>query len=158
MQHTVHQRLLVLKWSALGATLLAFSYAAVSAYWALGGMAGLRSVGAVSVRLADTHSIMAKAIIWSVVLMKFGCGIASFMLIKKRWPKVIKVFNGIVGTILSLYGGVLVLVEALVETGILHTHGAVDWYALKWHLVVWDMWFLAWGALLLLAVREFDSV
>ena len=49
---------------------------------------------------------------------------------------------------LSGYGGVLVVVGALVLTGVISPSGPVDRTALRWHVLVWDLWFLVWGLLL----------
>nr|MDT0666712.1 hypothetical protein [Micromonospora sp. DSM 115978] len=46
------------------------------------------------------------------------------------------------------YGAVLVVAAALVESGLIATDADTDWKALRWHLYVWDPWFLVWGLLL----------
>jgi len=51
-----------------------------------------------------------------------------------------------------VYGGVLVVVGALVLTGVINRAGPVDRAALRWHVLVWDSWFLLWGLLLGLVV------
>lgn len=33
----------------------------------------------------------------------------------------------------------------------------VDWYALRWHLLLWDPWFLVWGLLLGAAALEYGG-
>ena len=43
------------------------------------------------------------------------------------------------------YGGLSVLLGALVLAGVIHPAGGVDRTALRWHVGVWDMWFLVWG-------------
>jgi hypothetical protein len=53
------------------------------------------------------------------------------------------------GALLSLYGGVLVAVGAVALTGALGE--PADAEALRWHVLLWDPWFLLWGVLLLLA-------
>jgi hypothetical protein len=50
--------------------------------------------------------------------------------------------------VLTVYGGLLVAVGALVLTGVISPSGPVDRTALRWHVLVWDLWFLAWGLLL----------
>src|SRR5262249_21089453 len=45
-----------------------------------------------------------------------------------------------------------VLVGALVLLGVIHPTGGVDRTALRWHVGVWDLWFLIWGILLALAI------
>ncbi len=50
--------------------------------------------------------------------------------------------------VLTGYGGLLVAVGALVLTGVISPSGPVDRTALRWHVLVWDLWFLVWGLLL----------
>ena len=51
-------------------------------------------------------------------------------------------------TVLTAYGGLLVGVGALVLTGLVSPSGPVDRPALRWHVLLWDLWFLVWGLLL----------
>jgi hypothetical protein len=53
--------------------------------------------------------------------------------------------------VLVVYGAA----EALVETGAIKPSGSVDWAALRWHLGLWDPWFLVWGLLLAAATRGY---
>jgi hypothetical protein len=53
--------------------------------------------------------------------------------------------------LLVVYGGLTVSLGALVLSGVIHPAGSLDWTALRWHVGVWDLWFLAWGILLALA-------
>jgi hypothetical protein len=56
--------------------------------------------------------------------------------------------------LLALYGGVLVLVGALVLAGAIGPAEPVDEHALRWHVFVWDLWFLLWGMALAFAGRR----
>jgi uncharacterized membrane protein len=58
------------------------------------------------------------------------------------------------GALLAHYGGVLVVAGALVLAGAIDSSEPVDEYALRWHVFLWDMWFLVWGAALALAGRR----
>jgi hypothetical protein len=49
-------------------------------------------------------------------------------------------------TILVTYGGVLVIVEAMVQMGLIQAPAAMNWKAFHWHLFVWDPWFLLWAS------------
>lgn len=53
--------------------------------------------------------------------------------------------------LLVLYGSAQVLVGSLVLAGVIHPAGGIDRTALRWHVLVWDLWFLLWGILLTLA-------
>jgi hypothetical protein len=55
---------------------------------------------------------------------------------------------------LILWGGANVAVGALVLTHVIAPAGDVDRHALRWHVLVWDLWFLLWGIALALAVRS----
>jgi hypothetical protein len=56
-----------------------------------------------------------------------------------------------VSVLLVLYGGLNVLLGAVVLSGLIHPAGSVDRTALRWHVGLWDLWFLVWGILLALA-------
>jgi Protein of unknown function (DUF3995) len=58
---------------------------------------------------------------------------------------------GIASAVLICYGALQVAVGALVLSGALHPAGGVNHQALRWHVAVWDMWFLVWGLLLAVA-------
>jgi hypothetical protein len=47
--------------------------------------------------------------------------------------------------VLTGYGAVQVAAGGLVLSGAVRPAGLVDWTALRWHVAVWDAWFLAWG-------------
>ncbi len=49
----------------------------------------------------------------------------------------------------------MVLAAILVETGAVHPAAPIDWRGLRWHLGLWDLWFLIWGVLLGIAVWSF---
>jgi len=59
--------------------------------------------------------------------------------------------RGGASVLLVAYGGLNVLVGALVLSGVIHPAGSVERTALRWHVGVWDLWFLVWGILLALA-------
>ena len=57
--------------------------------------------------------------------------------------------------VLTAYGGLLVAVGALVLTGLISPSGPVDRTALRWHVLLWDLWFLVWGLVLGVAAWHF---
>ena len=57
----------------------------------------------------------------------------------------------VASVLLVVYGGLNVLAGALVLLDVIHPGGRVDQTALRWHVGVWDLWFLLWGILLALA-------
>ncbi len=62
--------------------------------------------------------------------------------------RLLRVLAAVASVVLVLYGGVLVVVGALVLTDVIDPGTAVDRTALRWHVFLWDAWFLIWGLLL----------
>ena len=68
--------------------------------------------------------------------------------VRRRWLLIV---SARASMLLVAYGGLNVLLGALVLAGVIHPAGGVDRTALRWHVGVWDLWFLVWGILLTLA-------
>jgi hypothetical protein len=143
--------------AAYGACAAAVGYAAVSLYWALGGTAGLDTVGGYAETMARSGGPVALLVISVTVLAKLAGGLLALALVRpwgRRLPRRALLVAGIgVSAVLILYGGVEVVAEGLAETGVIRPAGSVDWTALRWHLGLWDSWFLVWGLLLAAATR-----
>jgi hypothetical protein len=138
-------------WAAYGAAAAAFGYAAVSLYWAAGGTAGLSTVGGTAQALARSGGAAAAAVIAVTVLLKTAGGLLGLAMARpwgQHLPRRALYLAGLAGSILLIvYGAVEVTGEALAETGAIRP-AAADWTALRWHLALWDPWFLVWGMLL----------
>jgi hypothetical protein len=143
--------------AAYGAFTLALGYALVSLYWAAGGTRGLGTLGEPLERLARSGDASAAIVISIVIVLKLMGAFLALALVRpwgRRIPRRLLLVAGVVAAaVLVLYGAVEVLGESLVETGAIRPSGHVDWRALRWHLGVWDLWFLAWGVTLAVAVR-----
>jgi hypothetical protein len=131
--------------AAYAAAALAFASAAVSLYWALGGTALLDTVGGAIEDLARERSAAALALISVIVVAKLLGGLLALELARRRRLLGVAMIGG---ALLALYGGVLVAVGALVLTGVIDPATPVDEHALRWHVFLWDLWFLLWGAAL----------
>ena len=139
--------------AALAAAALAFASAAVSLYWTLGGTGLLDTVGGEIERLARERSAAAIAVVGATAVAKLLAGALALALLRSdRRPLFRAAIGG--GALLALYGGVLVVAGALVLAGAIDSSEPVDEYALRWHVFLWDMWFLVWGAALALAGRR----
>jgi Protein of unknown function (DUF3995) len=139
-------------WPAYAAAMLAFSSAAVSLYWTLGGTALLDTLGGTFERLARDRSTAALALGIGVVLVKVAGVLLAFALVRpwgarigRGWLLVPSVVGSLV---LVLYGGAAVFAGGLVLADVITTFGPVDEHALRWHVFVWDLWFLLWGVAL----------
>jgi len=131
---------------------LALASAAVTAFWTAGGTALLDTVGGAFESLAEDRSAGAVLLGVGVVLAKLvAAGLAVALLGRPR--RVIRVLATLAGGLLALWGGANVLAGGAVLTGLLDLGPVADERALRWHVLCWDAWFLAWGTALLVAVR-----
>jgi hypothetical protein len=92
----------------------------------------------------------------AVTVAKLAGGLLALALVRP-WGRVVprgwlQLASAAVSVLLVVYGGLNVLLGALVLSGVIHPAGSVDRTALRWHVEVWDLWFLVWGILLALAV------
>jgi len=130
---------------------LAFASAAVTLYWTLGGTLLLDTVGGDIEQLARDRSVGTLALGGATFALKLLTGLLALALAPPT-PRRALVRLGLVGGVtLALYGGVLTLVGALVVVGAIDPGEAVDEHALRWHVLVWDPWFLVWGLALVAA-------
>jgi hypothetical protein len=137
-------------WAAYAACALALLSAVPSFYWALGGTAGLDTVGGTLEELARARDPRGVALGVAAGLLKVAGGLLA---LARPWGRVVP--RGLLlgaawaaSAVLTAYGGLLVAVGALVLTGVISPSGPVDRTALRWHVLVWDLWFLVWGLLL----------
>jgi hypothetical protein len=146
-------------WAAYAACALALLYAVPSFYWALGGIAGLHTVGGAIERLGRTHDPAGIALGIGAGVLKVAGGLLALALVRPwgraipRWLLLGAAWAASV--VLSAYGGLLVAVGALVLTGRISASGPVDRTALRWHVLLWDLWFLVWGLLLGVAAWQY---
>jgi len=139
-------------WAGYTACALALLSAVPSFYWALGGTAGLDTVGGAIEELARTRDTGGVALGIGAGALKVAGGLLALALVRP-WGRVIPrrlllAAAWSASTVLTVYGGVLVAVGALVLTGVIRPAAPVDWTALRWHVLFWDPWFLVWGLLL----------
>jgi Protein of unknown function (DUF3995) len=144
------------EWPARVAGGLAFASAAVSCYWTAGGTFLLDTVGGAIEELARERSLGAVALGAATVVLKI---VAGFLALALPHPpadafrrRALILANGVASAILCSWGGVNVVVGALVLGGAVSPSDDIDRYALRWHVFLWDMWFLVWGVTLALAV------
>ena len=141
--------------AAYAAAIVAFGYALMDLYWVLGGHALVSTVGGYAEQLARRGGALPVLIALAAMAAKVAGGLLALALVRP-WGRVVPrgwLLAGSAGAsvLLVAYGGVYVLVGALVLSGAVHPAGSVDRTALRWHVGVWDLWFLVWGILLALA-------
>jgi hypothetical protein len=145
--------------AAYAAGVVAFAYALVSLYWALGGRGLISTVGGYVEQFARRGGAAPVLAAWAVTVAKTAGGLLAFALVRP-WGRLVPrvwLLTGSVGAsmVLIAYGGLYVLAGALVLSGVIHGSGSTDWTALRWHVGVWDLWFLVWGILLAAATAGY---
>ncbi|MBV8916099.1 MAG: DUF3995 domain-containing protein [Acetobacteraceae bacterium] len=144
---------------AYTAALAAFAFAAISLYWALGGTAAIDTIGGQLASSGRAGAPITLALVWAAVVLKLGVGLLALALVQRwgrwipRWMLLTAACTA--AAVLTVYGAVQVIAEALVETGMIRPAGEIDWYALRWHMLLWDPWFLIWGLVLGTAALEY---
>jgi hypothetical protein len=139
-------------WAAYAACALALLSAIPSFDWATGGTSGLATVGGAIEELARARDPAGVALGVGVGVLKVAGAVLALALVRpwgRRVPR--RLVGGVAwaaGVVLTLYSGLLVAVGALVLTGVIRPAGPVDRMALRWHVLLWDLWFLVWGLLL----------
>jgi hypothetical protein len=141
--------------AAYAAVIMAFAYALVSLYWALGGRALVGTVGGYVEQFARQGGVVPVLIALAAAAAKVIGGLIALALVRP-WGRVVPrgwllICSSAASVLLVVYGGLNVLAGALVLLDVIHPAGRVDRTALRWHVGVWDLWFLAWGILLALA-------
>jgi len=148
-------------WSAAGtaaayaAAIVAFAYALISLYWGLGGHELVSTVGGYVEQFARRGGALPVLVALAAALAKVAGGLLALALVRP-WGRVVPRRWLLIGSagasvLLVVYGGVYVLLGALVLSGVIHPAGSVDRAALRWHVGVWDLWFLVLGILLAVA-------
>ena len=148
-------------WSAVGtvtayaAAIVALAYALMSLYWALGGHALVSTIGGYVEQFARRGGALPVLVAFAATLAKVVGGLLALALVRP-WGRVVPRRWLLIGSagasgLLVVYGGLNVLLGGLVLSGVIHPAGSVDRTALRWHVGVWDLWFLVWGILLALA-------
>jgi hypothetical protein len=141
--------------AAYAAAIVAFGYALMSLYWALGGHALVTTIGGYAAQFARRGGVLAALLALAAALAKAAGGLLALALVRapRRQVPRRRLLIGAAGAsvLLAGYGGLNVLLGALVLSGVIHPAGSVDRTALRWHVGAWDLWFLVWGILLALA-------
>ena len=145
--------------AAYAAAVVAFGYALVSLYWAVGGHRLVSTVGGYVAQFARQGGAVPVVLALAATAAKVAGGLLALALVRP-WGRVIPrrwlLAGATAASVLLVgYGGLSVLLGALVLSGVIHPAGGVDRTALRWHAGVWDLWFLVWGILLALATVSY---
>jgi hypothetical protein len=145
--------------AAYAAAVLAFGYALLTLYWAVGGRGLLGTIGGYVAQMARRGGVAVVLLAVVTVAAKAVGGLIALALVRpwgralrRRWLLIV---SAAASVLLIVYGGLNVAAGALVLSGALHPSGRVDRTALRWHVGVWDLWFLVWGIMLAAATVSY---
>jgi hypothetical protein len=155
------ERTLNARYVGYAACLWALLFAALSFYWAAGGTAGGVTIGPSLERLGRTRDPEFVVILWATGALKVGVGALALALTQPwgrrfpRWALLTAAWSAV--AILALYEGAASLVQhALMVSGVIATPAGLGATAARWHLYLWDPWWLLGGVLILVAAREYQ--
>jgi hypothetical protein len=142
--------------AAKAAFLLGLLYAAVSAYWGLGGTWLLATVGGALQSQGRAGTAILMVAVWAAVVLKLVAAVLPLLALRRvtssRWNRAVWLLAWIEASILTVYGLVLTAVGMLVQAGAIHQSASADHRASAWHAYLWDPWFLVWGLLVAIAL------
>lgn len=150
-------------WAAYAACAWAFVFAAMSFYWAAGGTAGLGTLSAGIREQSAARDPGFVALVWITGILKAVAGLIALALARTwgrfvpRWLLLVGAWGA--GAVLTAYGAIQLVVTGVAATlmaaGVIGTPADMDWAALRWHLLLWDPWWLAGGLLFIKAARDY---
>jgi hypothetical protein len=136
----------------------AFVFAAMSFYWAAGGTAGASTLGETITRAGREREPLFVAILWGTGALKAIAGVGPLALARPwggripRWISLVATWSA--GVLFALYGGANLAVRGLMAAGAIETPASMHSTAARWHLLLWDPWWLLGGVLFIVAAWQ----
>jgi hypothetical protein len=148
-------------WAGRAACAWAAAFALMSLYWAAGGQIGGKTLGVEIQRLGRERDPSLVAELWAAVALKAVIAGLALALVQ-RWGRslphrLLVALAGTTGAGVTLYAVGNLVQHALMATGAITTPEALGTYALRWHMMFWDPFWLVGGLLFLAATRAFQT-
>ncbi len=145
-------------WAGYGACLWSMLFAALSFYWAAGGLVGAGTIGPAVEGPALAREPAFVALLWATAVLKLIAAALAFALLRQRprWaPRWLLLLAGWgAATLLSLYALANLVQHLLIVAGVVDVPAGLGRAALPWHLLLWDPIWLSGGLLFnLTAIR-----
>ncbi|MGE0544770.1 MAG: DUF3995 domain-containing protein [Dehalococcoidia bacterium] len=144
-------------WAGYAACVWALVFAAMSFYWAVGGMTGIGTQAASIQAAARDPDAAFVAVLWATGVLKVAGAVLALALVR-RWGRIIprrlpRAAAWVSGIGMLLYGGVNFVVGVAVALlrAIDIINAPADTSAFWWHLLLWDPWWMLGGALFSIA-------
>jgi hypothetical protein len=131
----------------------AFIFAAVSFYWASGGTVGVSTIGPALTKPVLAGDPTWIALLWATGLLKVLVGLLALALVQPwggRLPRrLLLIAAWGACAVMALYEGAASWIQhGLMAAGVIDVPSGLGITALRWHLLLWDPWWLAGGLLL----------
>jgi hypothetical protein len=143
-------------WAGYAACAWAIAFALLSFYWAAGGTTGLDTLGGEieeRTRARDIWFIVIGG--WAVGVVKVIGGLLALAQ-ARSWGRglsrrLVLLLAWLGGVGMMLYGGLGIMLDGLRVAGVLGMSDGADPSDARWHLVLWDPWWLLGGVLFAIA-------
>jgi len=126
-------------------------FAAVSAYWGVGGTWLMDTIGGSLERQARARHTSAVVVLLTVAGVKLIAAVLPLVALRGLaspvWSRRVRVLAWTEAAILTGYGVVYTGVGLLVQSGVIDVPATANHRAFAWHAYLWDPWFLVWGLL-----------
>ncbi|MDP9071124.1 MAG: DUF3995 domain-containing protein [Actinomycetota bacterium] len=142
-------------WAAYAASGWAFAFGGLSLYWGLGGTALAGTVSPDAEAMVEERIAWFIALLWAVAVLKLGIGALALALVRPwgrsvpRWMLLLAAWGA--GAAMVLYGAVQLSLSVPVLTGAVSAPEAPEPSVLRWHVFLWQPYWLMGGILLLIA-------
>jgi hypothetical protein len=137
----------------------AFVFALMSFYWGLGGRAGIHTLGPGLAALANDPWFVALGL-WGAGIAKVIGGLVALALVRpwgRAFPRrLLLIAAWVGGGGALLYGTALFIQHGLMLAGILAIPAGLGPVAARWHLLLWDPWWVSGGLLFVVTAKVFS--
>jgi hypothetical protein len=133
----------------------------MSFYWALGGRAGGETIGPAITKPVLAGDPMMLAILWITGALKAVAGVGALALVQPwgrhipRWALLLGGWGA--SALFLVYGAANLIQDALFVVGAIPTPAGIGAVAARWHLFLWDPWWLLGGVLFALATWSYSQ-
>jgi Protein of unknown function (DUF3995) len=147
-------------WAGYAAFAWAAVFALMSLYWAVGGLVGGETLGVEIDRLARERDGSFVASLWVAFALKAVAAALALALVlpwDRRLPwRPLLVLGWATGVGITVYAVANLVQHALMATDAISTPDSLGTSAVRWHLGLWDPFWLIGGLLFLAATRAFQ--
>lgn len=148
------------RWAGYGACVWSLLFAALSFYWAAGGLVGAGTIGPAVEGPALAREPAFVAVLWATAVLKLvAAGLALALAHDPRWvPRWMLLLAGWgAAGLLSLYGLANLAQHLLIVGGVIAVPAGLGEAALPWHLWLWDPVWISGGVLFTLAAVHYSA-